>query len=308
MQVVFGAGPLGLAVVRELLTRGRPVRLATRTGRAIVSAGLDMVTADASDPTAVRRACQGAAVAYHCANAPYHLWPARLPAMMAGIIDGAASVGARLVYGDNVYMYGRSARPLTEDLPYRAAGPNGRTRAAVATTLMDAHAAGKVRAVIGRGSDFFGPHVRQSTVGERVFIPALTRRAAQLLGDPALPHTYTFIDDFARALVTLGERDEALGGVWHVPSAETGTTRAFLEMVFEEAGAPLKMAVLPEWAIGLLGVVVPTMRALAEQRYQRVEPFVVDHNKYGRAFGTIVTRHRDAIRQTLEWYRTQVGR
>ena len=33
------------------------------------------------------------------------------------------------------------------------------------------------------------------------------------------------IDDFASGLITLGERDEALGEVWHIPAAPTQTTR-----------------------------------------------------------------------------------
>jgi hypothetical protein len=45
------------------------------------------------------------------------------------------------------------------------------------------------------------------------------------MGDPDMPHTYTFIPDIGENLVRLGERDEALGRVWHLPSPETRTTR-----------------------------------------------------------------------------------
>lgn len=76
--------------------------------------------------------------------------------------------------------------------------------------------------MIGRGSDFFGPHAHLSTVGDGVFARAIAGKpAAQVLGNPDVPHTVTYIDDFARALVTLGEREEAMGEVWHVPNAET---------------------------------------------------------------------------------------
>lgn len=102
-------------------------------------------------------------------------------------------------------------------------GPNGRTRARIAETLMQAHQAGRIQATIGRGSDFFGPYAHLSTVGDRVFAQAVAGKPAQLLGNPDVPHTVTDIEDFARALVTLGERDEAIGEVWHVPSPETVT-------------------------------------------------------------------------------------
>ncbi|HYV00746.1 MAG TPA: hypothetical protein VEM93_00150 [Actinomycetota bacterium] len=48
---------------------------------------------------------------------------------MRAIIEGAAAAEARLVFGDNLYAYGPVDGPLTEDLPYLARGPNGRTRA-----------------------------------------------------------------------------------------------------------------------------------------------------------------------------------
>ena len=177
----------------------------------------------------------GAAVIYHAASAPYDRWPELLPPLMRGVLGGAAATGARIVYADNLYAYGPVDGPLTEDLASRATGPNGRVRAALADELMEAHAAGTVRATIGRASDYFGPRGRQSTAGERLFVPALAGKPAQVLGDPDLPHTFTYLRDFARGLVTLGTHDEALGEVWHVPSAETLTTREFAGLVFEAA-------------------------------------------------------------------------
>ena len=83
---------------------------------------------------------------------------------------------------------------------------------------LSAHQDGKVQVAIGRGSDFFGPWVtRLSSHGERVFTPALAGKAASFAADLDAPHTATYIGDSARALVVLGERQEALGQAWHVP-------------------------------------------------------------------------------------------
>jgi len=303
ISVVFGAGPLGLAVMRALRVAGNQVRMVTRSGRAALPDGVEIMAADATDPTAVRGACQGADVVYHCAATPYATWPNTLPPLMNGIIAGAATTGARLVYGDNLYCYGPVSSPLTETLPHRPSGPNGRVRAEVAETLMAAHRAGTVRAVIGRASDFFGPHVRVSVVGDRVFPAALAGRPAQVLPNPDMPHTYTFIDDFAAALVVLGAREEAAGEVWHVPSAETVTTRRFVEMAFEQAGTSPRIRVAPKLGVIALALVNPTMRAVKERLYQTERPFAVDHTKYERAFGAATTPHPEAIRQTLDWYR-----
>ena len=45
------------------------------------------------------------------------------------------------------------------------------------------------------------------------------------------------------------------------------------------------------------------MREFKEMLYEFEEPFVVDHGKYARVFGSDTTAHSEAIRQTLDWYR-----
>ena len=302
--VIFGAGPLGLAVARRLVASGKAVRLVNRSGKAPAPTGAEVFAADASDPAAARRACEGAAVVFHCATHSYGQWDKVLPPIMNGIIEGAASAGARIVYGDNLYAYGPVDGPIREDLPYRPVGPNTRARAEVATTLMNAHVAGKVRATIGRASDFYGPHARQSKVGDGVFARARAGKPAQVVGNSDLPHTVTFIDDFAAALVTLSQQDKALGEVWHVPNAETVSIRQFLEIVFRQVGKPLRLQPLPKILLNVLALFVPPMVAVKETMYQSERPWVVDHSKYMNAFGGQATPHETAVAQTIAWYRT----
>lgn len=181
-------------------------------------------------------------------------------------------------------------------------GPNGRVRAILADQLMEAHAAGRVRATIGRASDYFGPRGRQSIAGERLFVPALTGKSAQVLGNPDLPHTLTYLPDFGRALVTLGTHQEAIGQVWHVPSAATLSTCEFITLVFEAAGQPPKLRVLPSVLLTAMALVNPTLRAVREQQYQREGPWIVDHSKFASAFDADVTPHREAIAATVAWF------
>lgn len=304
-NVVFGTGPLGLAVARSLVSSGKAVRLVNRSGEAPAApTGAEVFAADASDPTTARRACDGASVVFHCATHSYGQWDKALPPIMNGIIEGAAAAGARIVYGDNLYGYGPVDGPLREDLPYRPVGPNTKTRAEVATTLMDGHASGKVRATIGRGSDFYGPHALQSKAGDGIFARALAGKPAQVLGNPDVPHTLTFIDDFGSALVTLSQHDEALGEVWHVPNAEAVTMRSFIEMVFQELGQPARLEGVPTLVINGLALFVPAMAAIKETMYQSQRPWLVDHSKYVRAFGGHPTPYKTAISQTIAWFRT----
>jgi nucleoside-diphosphate-sugar epimerase len=263
-----------------------------------------VVAADVSDPERAAEAARGAAAIYHCVGADYGNWQQLLPPIMAGVMHAAEATGARLVYGDNLYAYGPVERPLTEVLPSQATGSNGRLRTELAAGLLEAHRAGRLRATIGRASDFFGPRVRLSTVGERVFGALLRGKPAELLGNPDLPHTVTYIYDFAEGLVTLGERDEALGEVWHVPSAQTLSLRQFVGLVAAQAGQRARVQVAPSWIIRFLALFNPTLRAVAEQRYQSERPWVVDHTKFAGAFGAHPTPHPEAIARTLAWYRT----
>jgi nucleoside-diphosphate-sugar epimerase len=302
LHVVAGLGAVGRAVIDELVGRGLQVRAIARHSQDDLPQEIEFVEGDILDTEAARRAMNGAGVVYHAASAPYHRWPELLPPLMRGVLDGAAATGARVVYADNLYAYGPVDGPLTEDLPSRATGPNGRVRATLADQLLEADAAGTVRATIGRASDYYGPRGRQSTAGERLFMPALAGKSAQLLGDPDLPHTFTYLPDFARGLVTLGTHDEAFGQVWHVPSAETVSTRDFASLVFELAGQPPKLQVMPSVLLAVAALFSPMLRAVREQQYQREAPWVVDSSKFVRAFGEAVTPHREAIALTLDWF------
>lgn len=305
LHVVVGMGPVGRAVIDELVGRSLRVRAVARNRAPGLPASVETVEADLTDPDDGRRAMAGSTVVYHAASAPYHRWPELLPPLMHGVIAAATATGARVVYADNLYAYGPVDGPLTEDLPSRATGPNGRVRAALADELMAADAAGTVRATIGRASDYYGPWGRQSTAGERLFVPALAGKRVQLLADPDLPHTFTYLGDFARGLVTLAMHDAALGQVWHVPSAETLTSREFVRLVFEDAGRPMKLGVMPSPLLNIAALFSPTIRAVKEQQYQRQHSWVVDHSKFAQAFGAAVTPHREAIARTLPWWRAE---
>ena len=85
---------------------------------------------------------------------------------------------------------------------------------------------------------------------QRVSAGEVAIKPAQFVGNPDVPHTYTYLADFVRGLVTLGTHDAAMGQVWHLPSAETLTTRAFVDLVYDVAGHPTTAARLAITAAG----------------------------------------------------------
>jgi nucleoside-diphosphate-sugar epimerase len=306
MHVVFGTGPVGRAVMRELLARGKKVRVVNRSGAGTFPATVELCAGDAADRRFAREVTSDATVVYQCAAPPYERWRELFPRLQAGVLEAAAVAGAKLVVMENVYMYGSPyGKPLTERRPMTAMTRKGRVRAEMAQELLEAHAKGKVRVVIGRASDFFGPEVTQSVMGARVFRRALRGQAVNVVGNLKVPHTYAYVPDIARGLVLLGQRDDALGEVWHLPGPETVTTAEFLGMVFAEASHPPNIRRAGKTTLRTVGFFNTEARELVEMMYQFEEPFVVEHGKFVDAFGDTATPLLEAIRATVDWYREQ---
>jgi nucleoside-diphosphate-sugar epimerase len=304
LHVIFGTGAVGMSVMEALVQRGRRrVLMVNRSGRASVPEGVEVIGGDATDETFAREASKGASVVYFALNPPYDKWPELFPPLQAGVLEAAASAGAKLIAMENLYMYGPTeGRPLTEDLPYAPNTRKGRVRARMSEELMEAHSSGRVRVAIGRASDYFGPRVLVSAEGEQVFGRAVQGKSAQVAGDPNQPHTYTYVPDIGRGLVILAEREEALGQVWHLPSPETLTTRQFVEMIFEEVGKPARIQAAPKIVLRAMGLFNPGIRETIEMLYEFEEPFVVDHSKFEEAFGEQATPLKEAIGETVRWY------
>jgi nucleoside-diphosphate-sugar epimerase len=309
LHVVFGAGQVGRVLAAVLAGRGLSIRVLSRHRPPGLADGIDWRPADATDPNAASDAAKGAAVVYQCLNAPYAQWPELFPPLQRGVLAAAERTGALLVVLENLYGYGPTGgRPMTEDLPLAATTVKGRTRAAMTAELLAAADAGRVRIAIGRASDFFGAGVTGgSTLGERVFGNALAGRRADFIGNPDLPHTYSYVPDIAAGLATLGTDARAEGEVWHLPGPQTVTTRALLDLVAGEVGHPVAIRSVPKLAVRALGLVNPMLRGLAELSYQFDEPFVLDCSKYESAFGAAGTPLADAIAATVTWYRTRTS-
>ncbi len=286
LHVVFGAsGGAGAAVVRTLAARGSNVRAISRSGGGRAGAGVESVSADATDVAAARDACAGASVVYHCVNVPYGEWASTLPVVMDNLLASAAEAGATLVYCDNLYMYGQVDGPITETTSQQAAGAKGRLRIDLADRVLEAHAAGRVQAAIGRASDFYGPGATNTVAGQLVFPAVAAGGKAHWIGDLDQPHSLNFIDDVARALVTLGSDARAAGSVWHIPAGPAPTGREFIEMAFAVAAKPRKVGVYGRGAIRLVGLFDRQRREILEILHQFERPFVIDGTRYADTFG-----------------------
>jgi nucleoside-diphosphate-sugar epimerase len=305
-HVIFGTGPLGQAVMLALLKRGKTIRMVNRSGKrpADVPASVEISGGDAYSTDFTRAITKGTAVIYQCAQPAYHQWVSQFPPLQAAILEGAAANGAKLIVGENLYMYGdTNGKPLTEELPYAAQTRKGKVRGEMANALLEAHRLGKLRVAMGRGADFYGPGVRGSSLGERAIIPLLQGKPAEVTAALDIPHTYTYIRNFGEALAILGERDEALGQAWHVPNPPTLTQRELLSLFFKQAGLEPKFSVMGKFMLMMGGLFIPAAREMMEMTYEFEKPFQVDASKFIKAFGDIASPHESAVKETVTWYR-----
>jgi nucleoside-diphosphate-sugar epimerase len=297
-HVVFGAGPAGRAVVAALTSRGIEPAVVTRSGTSVQ--GATSRRADLADPVQATDAVAGAEVVFQCAQPAYHRWPEQFPALQARAVDAATSAGALFVVAENLYGYGPVPGPLTQDLPLTATTKKGTVRAQMWRDLQAAHQAGRLRVVAARASDFFGPGVVDSAIGQRFFGPLARGKVVRVAGNPDRLHTYTYVSDFGEAMVRLSETPETWGRAWHVPNAPTVTTRAFAQQATELAGTRLRLERTPRWQLRLLGRFVPAVGEIVEMLYEFEEDFVVDHTPYATLLGDHATPLDEALAATLK--------
>ena len=306
-HVILGTGAIGRAVAEELVRRGESVRMVNRSGRVDeVPAGVEVVASDLYDPENVRAVTRGARVVYQSAQPPYSQWPEKFPALQKSIIEGLTGSNAKLVLIENLYMYGDTdGRPMTEDMPHNAHTRKGRVRGEISKAAFDAHKERRVRVVAARGGNFFGPWGLDSTMGARVFYPLLHGKPAQLIGRTDLPHTHTYVKDFGKALVLLGERDEADGQVWHVPNDMPRITQAELVAMFAgEAGIEPKISSMGKLMMSIGGLFIPEAKETVEMMYEFDKPFIIDSGKFETTFGMKATPMHEAIKETVAWYKS----
>jgi len=307
-HVVLGTGAIGRAIAEELVKRGESVRMVNHSGKMDeVPAGVEVAASDLYDPAQVKEVTRGAKVVYQSAQPDYSEWPEKFPALQKSIIDGLNGSDVKLVLVENLYMYGETnGTPMTEDMPHNAHTRKGRTRSEISNAAFAAHRAGKLRVTAGRGSDFFGPWgLPTAAMGERTFYPMLHGKAAGLVGNIDVPHTHTYIPDFGKALVILGERSEADGQAWHVPNDNPRVTqREMVKLIAAEMGIEPKMSAMGKTMMRIGGLFIPEAKESVEMMYEFEQPFIVDSSKFEKTFGMHATNMKDALKATVVWYKS----
>jgi nucleoside-diphosphate-sugar epimerase len=300
LHVILGAGQIGSRLAQVLAAQGKRVRQVRRSAKGI-PAGVEACPGDIRERTFAERAGAGAAVIYDCMNPSYDQWDAQLLPIARGAVHAAESAGAKLVALDCLYMYGRpEGGVMHEESARNPCSRKGTLRVA----LEQLRTASRARVSIARASDFFGTGLQQSAFSDRFFTRAFAGKAVECLGDPDMPHSYTYVEDVVTALATLGAGGEQ--GIWHIPTTSHGTTRDLYDRVGAALGlGPLKVTRVPKLVMRAVGLLDPIMREMVEMTYQWEVPYVIDDRKFRATFGVEPTPLDQAVREVASWARQQ---
>jgi nucleoside-diphosphate-sugar epimerase len=298
-HVIVGAGQVGSTTALLLAEDGQRVLLVSRSGSGPDHPNIEKVAADGADRANMLRLSVGADAIYNCANPAYHRWPTDWPPIASSLLQAAKECNAVLVTISNLYGYGPVDHPMTERDELAASGVKGRVRARMWEEVKAAHDSGQVRATEARASDYFGPGETASHFG-RMIPRVLAGKTVRVIGSPDTPHSWTYIPDVARTLVTLARDERAWGRPWHVPTNPPLSQREVVAALAGLAGVPApQVRGIPNWAIRAVGVASPMLRELREVAYQFERPFVLDSSAATETFGLEPTPMSEALSATL---------
>ena len=130
MQTILGAGgAIGIPLAKELVRHSDKIRLVGRNPKKINPAD-ELFIADISDYNQTMEAVKGSDIVYLVAGLKYDLkvWQVQWPAIMKNVIDACKKQGAKLIFLDNVYMYGKVNGWMTEGTPFNPCSRKGEVR------------------------------------------------------------------------------------------------------------------------------------------------------------------------------------
>jgi nucleoside-diphosphate-sugar epimerase len=303
ITILGAGGPIGNELAKILAANNQPYRLVSRKPAAV--AGAEVLASDLADREQCIRAVSGSGVVHLLVGLKYDLevWQELWPRIMANTIEACKRAEAKLIFFDNVYMYGKVTGRMTEETPYAPCSKKGEIRAKIATALMNEAEAGNLNAMIARSADFYGPDTQNGVPNVLVFEPLAKGSKASWLVNAAVPHSLTFTPDAARGVALLAERDSPWNQVWHLPTApDPPTGKEFIAMAAKALAVAPKYRVLSRPMLRVAGWFNPLVRESCEMLYQSDSPYLFDSSKFSREFGFTGTPYPEGIRIAAHSY------
>ena len=303
MHTILGAGgAVANALTSELADSGEAVLLVSR--KPITNAGKNVTwkKADLLNFAELREAIKGSTVIYLTAGLVYdkNIWQQQWPVIMQNVINLAKETQARLIFFDNVYMYGQVNGPMTEETPYNPCSVKGEVRAKIATKLMNEAKAGNIKASIARGADFYGTDSGNSSFDMMVLSNFSKKQTVQWIGKPDKLHSFSYIPDMGKGMYILGQNPDSDNQVWHMPTALAIPGRQLIEIAAKIYGAEPKFFAINKFMLWAYGLFNKTVMGAVEMYYQYDHDYIFDSSKFEKAFNFKPTSYEEGIKVMSE--------
>jgi nucleoside-diphosphate-sugar epimerase len=259
--VTGGAGFIGSAVARNLLARSFEVRIVddlSRGSATTVPADAEYVEGDIADPLVSRDAFADVDVCFHLAAkiggiGYFHRYPADIlddnNHMLSTVFRTATDVGTKVVYVSSSMVFERAGEwPTPEDAIDRYPPPfsaYGFSKLVGEWYCRAFHQQFRTRFAIARPFNAYGPgEYPENEPGLAHVIPDLIKkvldgeRPISLFGDGLQTRSFTYVDDVADAIVTIGLRPEAEGQDFNIGTGVETSIRELLGVLWRACGEP----------------------------------------------------------------------
>ena len=298
-HVVIGAGPVGWTVAEQLVAQGHSVRILTRSGTGPDHPAIERRRVDISAGS-LHAAFDDAAAIFNCTHVAYtdKAWRAELPTMEQHVLDAAN--GAVVAFPESLYSYGRVPGPIREDSPRTAT----HRKLGVRTELLAARDAHVNPTVSVAASDFYGPRVKTSHMGERVVANVLARKPIRVIANADIPHSFTYVPDLAAAMITAAGTPALWNTLLHAPTAPAVSQREMIQLFANAAGVEMpKVGTVPAWLMRTLALFPGQLKELGDTLYQFQYPFVLDSARSQEILGSTPTPHTEGAAATIAWWK-----
>ena len=305
MHTILGAGgPTANALTKELLANNpnETIRLVSRRPAKITGVNVTWQKADLLNYVEVLAAVKGSAVVYMCAGLVYDkvIWQQQWPVVMQNLINASKETQARLIFFDNVYMYGLVKGPMLETTPYNPVSVKGEIRARISTQLMDEVKAGNIQATIARAADFYGTDSMNSFLDMMVLDKYAKKTKAQWIGDPKVLHNFTYIPDTGKAMYLLGQTPESGNQIWHLPTAAPISGKEFITLAADIYGVKPAYTTINKFMLQLVGLFKKVVAGTVEMYYQYDHDYNFNSSKFENAFNLKPTSYNEGIKHMSE--------
>jgi nucleoside-diphosphate-sugar epimerase len=308
MKTILGSGQLGIAVMEVLLKANPPeeITLVNRKGTLDIKipGNVKVVAADVTNKIDMESIAGKSEVIFSCTDVPYQSWAKFYPATALALAHALKNTNAKLVFADNMYSYGNVlGNIMHEDLPHKAQTGKGLIRTSVIDTLLTSGNEFSERVAFVKAADFIGPRIYKGIFGTDFLDKIYEKKTVMLSGKIELPHTFTYINDFAQAIVNVGNAADAFGQIWHAPNSTAISLDKWVHLFQLYTGEKVRIRLLPKFVVRIAGLFNSLIRELYELAYQLEYPYWVDHSKYIKRFGDHSTSPSVIVKETVQWYK-----